>query len=82
MYYVYVMKSLKNGKRYTGLTAKNPLVRLQKHNQSGNKHWSGRNKPFELIYKESYSSEKEARRREKFFKTGNGRKFLDGKIVP
>jgi putative endonuclease len=80
MFYVYVLKSLKNNKRYTGYTAKKPKTRLAEHN-SGNNSYTKNNRPFVLSYSESFSSERDARRREKFFKTGQGRKALN-KLIP
>ena len=76
MHSVYVLRSLKNGKRYTGFTSKEPAVRLKEHNKGSNS-WSRQNKPFELIRVEQYNSVKEARCREKFLKSGQGRRELD-----
>ena len=81
MYYVYVLESLKNGKRYIGFTTRDPSQRLKEHNVSNVHHWAGRNKPFKLVYQEIFTEEELARRRENFFKTGNGRRFLDKKAV-
>jgi len=76
MFYIYVLKSLKNGKRYVGSTGKEPEIRLSEHN-SGSNNWTKVNKPFKLIYKEVYDNKREAIKREKFLKSGQGRKFLD-----
>ena len=76
MFYVYVLKSSKNGKRYVGYTSKSPLRRVKEHNNGSNKYTKG-NRPYELVYEESFDSEMGAKIREKFFKTGNGRKVLD-----
>ncbi|MBU0707322.1 GIY-YIG nuclease family protein [Patescibacteria group bacterium] len=76
MYIVYTIKSLKNHKRYVGYTGKNVQVRLSEHNRGCNK-WSRENRPFKLIYHESFSTKSEAIKREKFLKSGQGRKFLD-----
>ena len=80
MYYVYVLKSTKNNKRYTGFTAKAPNERAYEHN-TGSSAWTRRNKPFELVYTELFSDKKTALEREMYFKTGEGRRFLD-KIIP
>ncbi|MEZ4156810.1 MAG: GIY-YIG nuclease family protein [Candidatus Paceibacterota bacterium] len=79
MFTVYVLKSLKNGKRYVGYTSKQASVRLQEHNSGSNK-FTRENKPFKLILEEKYGDKKEAMKREKFLKSGQGRKFLDIKI--
>ncbi|MBU1130618.1 GIY-YIG nuclease family protein [Patescibacteria group bacterium] len=39
MYYLYFLKSNKNKKIYTGLTSKDPKIRLDEHNQGCN-NWS------------------------------------------
>ena len=76
MHYVYVLKSIKNGKRYVGSTQLTPPERLQKHNWGSNK-FTKANKPFILIHEEEFSTVTLARQRENFLKSGVGRKFLD-----
>ena len=76
MSYVYVLKSLKNGKRYVGSTDLLPEKRLKKHNYGSNK-FTKRNGPFELIYQENYLTKTEARKRENFLKSGVGRRYID-----
>jgi len=76
MSFIYVLKSLKNGKRYIGSTRKEPLDRLSEHNSRSNK-WTKQNGPFKLLYQEYYDDYSEAQKREKFLKSGQGRKFLD-----
>ena len=62
MFYVYVLKSKKDGKFYTGST-NNLRKRFEEHNNG--KVFSTKNRrPFELIYYEAYKSEKDARKRE------------------
>ena len=75
MYYVYILHSLKNNKRYTGFTSKNPNVRLQEHNQGGNL-FTKYNGSFVLIYSESHADKNFAQKRERYFKTGHGRRYL------
>ncbi len=76
MSHVYVLKSLKNGKRYVGSTDLSPEERLKKHNYGSNK-FTRRNYPFTLIYYEVHFTKADARKRENFLKSGVGRKFLD-----
>ena len=76
MFTVYVLKSLKNAKRYIGYTAKSVEQRLKEHN-SGLSTFTSRNGSFEIMYTEVYSVKKEAIQREKFLKSGKGREFLD-----
>jgi putative endonuclease len=79
-FHVYVLVSLKNRKRYVGSTSKTALERLAEHNNGANK-WTKANRPFELIHVEDFSSRTEARKRELFLKSGQGRKWLD-EIIP
>ena len=74
--YVYVLRSLKNKKRYIGSTRSTPEERLKQHQYGSNK-WTSQNGPFELVYSEAFSTFSEARKRENFLKSGVGRKFLD-----
>ncbi len=76
MFHVYVLKSLRSGKNYIGLTGNLPEERLKQHNY-GNSKWSKGNKPLELVYSESFSDKKSARKRELFLKTGTGRRTLN-----
>ena len=77
MYYIYVLKSLKNQKRYVGSTGLLPEERCRQHNTGSNK-WTKSNGPFILVYQEGYLTNTEARKREGFLKSGAGRKLLDG----
>ncbi len=62
MFYVYVLKSKKDGKFYIGST-NNLRKRLKEHNNG--KVFSTKSRiPFELVYYEAYKSEKDARKRE------------------
>lgn len=74
MFYVYFALSLKNEKVYAGRTAKLPEERVSEHNKGGNA-WTRNNRPFQLIYYESYSCLEDARAREKFYKTGFGKQL-------
>jgi len=76
MFNVYVLKSLKNGKRYVGYTARSVQERFLEHN-SGKSTFTRQNRPFMLIYSEEYQTKIEAMKREKFLKSGQGRKILD-----
>lgn len=80
MFYVYILKSQKHGKRYIGLTSKDPKQRLEEHNRGAN-IYTKRNGPFELIYFEKHEDKILASKRERYFKTGNGREYLK-KIIP
>ncbi|MDO8667720.1 MAG: GIY-YIG nuclease family protein [bacterium] len=62
MFYVYILKSKKDGLLYTGST--NDLRKRFTLHNSGNVFSTKNRRPFELIYYESYKSEKDARIRE------------------
>lgn len=75
-YSVYVLKSLKNGWLYIGMTSKDPRKRLLEHNQNSNKY-TRLHSPYVLIYYElNYHCGKCAREREKFLKSGIGRQLI------
>lgn len=76
MYHVYILKSKKDGTRYVGLTEKNPIVRAKEHNQNKGAYTRG-HQPWVLIHFETYSDKRDALKREKFLKSGQGRKWLD-----
>ena len=73
-YFVYFLKSLRNQKVYVGMTNKEPEVRAQEHNNGANE-WTRNNKPFKLIYHETYLCKHDAQARERFYKTGFGKKI-------
>jgi putative endonuclease len=75
MFTVYILKSLKDNKRYIGYT-ENLTRRLNEHNSGETKSIKGR-LPFKVIYTEVFENKSEAMEREKFFKTHPGRDFLD-----
>ena len=79
MSYVYVLRSLKNMKRYVGYTKKAPMEKLAEHN-GGATRWTRNNGPFVLLYTEEFSDSVAARKRELFLKSGTGRQWLDQKL--
>jgi putative endonuclease len=73
-FFIYVLRSLKTGKMYTGHT-NNLERRLFEHN-SGLEKSTKFGSPWKLIYQEKFSTRGEAMKREKELKTGKGREFL------
>ena len=73
---VYVLRSLKTGKKYVGSTSWHPTERLVEHN-AGKVPWTRTHRPLEIIYTEDFISIELARKREQFFKTGKGRFVLE-----
>ena len=70
MYYVYIIKSLKDNKFYIGQT-NNIENRLVKHNKGLVKSTKNR-KPFILVFQEEFISRKEAINREIYLKSLKG----------
>ena len=77
-FYVYVLESKKDHKIYIGYT-KNLRKRIEEHNKGLNTSTKLR-APFKLIYFEGCVKEKDAKRRERYLKTTQGRKFLGLRI--
>lgn len=78
MFYTYVLQSLKNEKWYTGYT-KDLRKRFNQHN--GGKVFSTRGRgPFKLIYYEACIDEEDAKAREKYLKSGMGKRFLKNRL--
>jgi len=73
---VYVLLSIKTGKKYIGSTTKDPKERLCEHN-SGQVPWTSKHRPLKLIYTENFDNVDMAQKRERFFKTGKGRTVLE-----
>lgn len=78
MFYVYYLKSEKNGEHYIGFT-KDLKKRLFEHNQGLN-FSTKRYIPWKLIYYEGCLEESDARRREKYLKTTQGGRLLKRRI--
>jgi len=73
-YYVYVLLSLRDSLFYVGYTD-NLQKRIQEHNQ-GKVFSTKSRRPLKIIYFEACFDEKDAKQREKYFKTGIGKRFL------
>ena len=78
MYYTYVLLSEKDKEYYIGFT-KDLKRRFQEH-QRGQVLSTEKRSPLKLIYYEACLNEIDAIRREKFFKTGFGRRFLKNRL--
>ncbi|HVZ66691.1 MAG TPA: GIY-YIG nuclease family protein [Patescibacteria group bacterium] len=78
MFYTYVLESLKDGLHYIGWTD-NLKLRLKKHTDGKVKSTKDR-RPLKLIYYEACINKNRAIKREKYFKTGFGRRFLKDRI--
>ena len=77
-WFVYALRSLRDNNLYVGIS-RNPENRVETHNKGKTESTKNR-RPLVLIYKESYNSLKEARQKEKYYKSGIGREVLKNLI--
>ncbi len=78
MYYTYVIRSKKNGRFYTGFTG-DLRKRFRDHNAGIVQATRGRG-PFILVYYEVCIDKQDARAREKYLKTGMGKRYLKNRL--
>jgi len=76
--YVYLLRSKKDGKWYSGCTG-DLRKRLREHN-TGESTWTKGRGPFELIYYEAYRNIKDAFAREKQIKSGLGKEYIKRRL--
>jgi putative endonuclease len=78
MFYTYILKSIKNKDLYIGYTS-DLKERFKEHNQGENKSTKPYI-PWELIYYEACLDIEDAKRRERYFKTTQGRRLLKRRL--
>ncbi len=78
MHYVHVIQSQEDRQFYTGFTSdlKN---RFREHN-AGRVSSTKRRGPFELVYYEACQNEQDALAREKYLKSGMGKRYLRNRL--
>jgi putative endonuclease len=74
MYQIYVLKSRERNYIYIGISS-DVKRRLNEHN-SGNNKITRPYKPFNLLHTEKFPDRMSARKREKWFKSGEGKEFI------
>jgi putative endonuclease len=74
MFFVYVLRSVRNGQRYVGF-CQDLVQRLGQHNAGITKSTKNRG-PWELVHREMFPTRALAMRRERFLKSGQGREEL------
>src|SRR5439155_11155398 len=79
MHYVYVLRSVSDDGFYIGYSA-NLRKRFKEHVQGGSFATSYRG-PWKLIYYEAYLEQADALGREKYLKSGAGRRFLKAQLA-
>lgn len=78
MYYTYVLQSKKDGRWYTGVT-EDLRKRLIEHNDGQSQSTKGRG-PFEIMYYEACVDGSDAFAREKYLKSGQGKRYLKNRL--
>jgi putative endonuclease len=78
-YVIYAIKSRFDNRIYVGFTM-NLDKRIKEYNQGTTKSTKGF-RPWFLIYNEQVETRLEARKREKYFKSGFGKEFLKKVIM-
>jgi putative endonuclease len=75
MFYVYVLRSEKTGRRYVG-SCEDVGDRLRRHN-AGESKATSHGIPWSLVHVEEFLTRSAAMNRERYYKTGRGRDELD-----
>ncbi|MDP2943140.1 MAG: GIY-YIG nuclease family protein [Candidatus Omnitrophota bacterium] len=78
MHYVYVIQSLKDKGFYTGYTT-DLKRRLEEHNSKSQSSTKSR-VPFNLVYYEWCLSKGDAITREKYLKSGKGKRYIKDRV--
>jgi putative endonuclease len=78
MYYVYILKSEKDEKFYTGYT-KNLKLRFEQH-YKGLVMSTKNRRPLRLVYYEAGLNQQDATHREKYLKTYHGKMFIKRRL--
>lgn len=78
MHYTYVIQSRKSGYWYTGTT--NDLRKRLKQHDEGKSTWTKNRVPWDLIYYEMCLNEEDAKSREKYLKSGMGKRYLKNRL--
>ena len=72
--YIYVIRSEKDGRDYVGMTI--DLARRLKEHNSGKTRSTRFYVPWNLVHYEVFDNREEARNREKYLKSGYGKKWI------
>ena len=78
MHYVYTLLSEQDGHFYTGST--NDLKRRFEEHTTGRVNSTKNRRPMKLIYYEACTNEEDARKRERYLKSGMGKKYLKNRL--
>ena len=78
MFYTYVLQSKGSKRLYTGYTT-DLRKRFKEHND-GQSTWTKHRGPFTIIYYEACLNEYDARSREKYLKSGMGKRYIKNRL--
>lgn len=78
MWYIYVLKSKQDKNLYTGCT-NNLIKRFEQHNL-GEVFSTSRRRPLILVYYEGCLNKNDAFQREKYLKTGMGKRYIKNRL--
>jgi putative endonuclease len=79
MFYVYVLKSKKDGNNYVGFT--NDLQKRLTEHEKGFVKATVNRQPLKLIYFEACLSQQDATKREKYLKTSWGKRYIKSRLM-
>ena len=79
MHYTYVLLGKREGGFYTGYSA-DLRQRLGQHHQ-GRVRWTASRQPVRLVYYEACVSQEDVLRRERFLKSGKGKRYLRNRLA-
>lgn len=82
-YWVYILQNETTRILYKGQTS-DLEKRIERHNthESGSKRYTHKQKgPWHLVYSEKFDTSSDAMKRERFFKSGQGREWIKEHII-
>ena len=77
-FYTYILQSKNNKRFYTGFRS-DLRKRFYEHNSNLSTYTKGRG-PFELVYYEACKNKKDSLQREKYLKSGRGKRFIKERL--
>lgn len=77
-FYTYLLKSEKSSTFYTGVT--NDLNRRLEQHDKGEVYYTKNRGPYKIVYFEACLNKDDAYRRERYLKTGMGKRYLKNRI--
>lgn len=79
MYFIYILKSIKDNSHYIGIT--NDLKRRLNAHNAGHSRFTKLKRPYKLIWYCVFSNKTKALKFEKYLKTGSGIAFSRKRLI-